>query len=62
VTRRSASDPRIRWAAGPTNKQIAGRLYLSHRTVGAHLHRAFGKLGVTTRVALRDALAAIHPE
>jgi DNA-binding CsgD family transcriptional regulator len=49
-------------AAGLTNKQIAGRLYLSHRTVGAHLHRAFGKLGVTTQVMLRDALAAVHPE
>jgi DNA-binding CsgD family transcriptional regulator len=46
-------------AAGLTNKQIAGRLYLSHRTVGAHLHRVFGKLGITTRVALRDALAAL---
>jgi DNA-binding CsgD family transcriptional regulator len=46
-------------AAGQTNKQIAGRLYLSHHTVGAHLHRAFSKLGVTTRVTLRDALAAV---
>jgi DNA-binding CsgD family transcriptional regulator len=49
-------------ASGLTNKQIADRLYLSHRTVSAHPHRAFGKLGVTTQVVLRDALAAIHPE
>jgi len=45
-------------ASGLTNKQIAERLFLSHRTVGGHLHRAFPKLGVATRAALRDALAA----
>jgi DNA-binding CsgD family transcriptional regulator len=44
--------------AGLTNKQIGERLYLSHRTVGAHLYRAFGKLGISTRATLRDALAA----
>jgi DNA-binding CsgD family transcriptional regulator len=49
-------------AAGLTNKQIAEQLYLSHRTIGAHLHRVFRKLGVTTRAALRDALATPHPE
>jgi hypothetical protein len=46
-------------AAGLTNRQIGKRLFLSHRTVAAHLHRAFPKLGVTTRAALRDALAAL---
>ncbi|GAA1549467.1 helix-turn-helix transcriptional regulator [Kribbella lupini] len=46
-------------ASGLTNKQIAERLYLSHRTVGAHLYQIFPKLGVTTRAALRDALAAM---
>jgi DNA-binding CsgD family transcriptional regulator len=49
-------------ASGMTNKQIAERLFLSHRTVGGHLHRAFPKLGVATRAALRDALASIPPE
>ncbi|MEV8631272.1 AAA family ATPase [Streptosporangium sp. NPDC051023] len=44
-------------ASGLTNKQIAERLYLSHRTVGAHLYRIFPKLGVSTRAGLRDALA-----
>jgi DNA-binding CsgD family transcriptional regulator/tetratricopeptide (TPR) repeat protein len=44
-------------AGGLTNKQIAERLYLSHRTVGAHLHRVYRKLGISTRVALRDGLA-----
>ena len=43
-------------ATGLTNKQIGQRLYLSPRTVGAHLYRAFPKLGVTSRAALRDAL------
>ena len=38
-------------------KQIGERLYLSPRTVAAHLRQVFPKLGVTTRAALRDALA-----
>jgi DNA-binding CsgD family transcriptional regulator len=46
-------------ASGLTNKQIGERLFLSHRTVGGHLHRAFPKLGVSTRAALRDALASV---
>lgn len=45
-------------AAGLTNKQIGQRLFLSHRTVGAHLYQIFPKLGITSRAALRDALAA----
>jgi DNA-binding CsgD family transcriptional regulator len=49
-------------ASGLTNRQIAERLFLSHRTVGGHLHRAFPKLGVATRAALRDALATLPSE
>jgi DNA-binding CsgD family transcriptional regulator len=49
-------------ASGMTNKQIAERLFLSHRTVGGHLHRAFPKLGVVIRAALRDALQSLPPE
>ncbi len=45
-------------ATGMTNKQIGAQLYLSHRTVAAHLYRVFPKLAVTTRAALRDALTA----
>ena len=43
-------------ASGLTNRQIGDKLFLSHRTVGGHLHRIFPKLGIVTRAALRDAL------
>jgi DNA-binding CsgD family transcriptional regulator len=43
-------------AAGQSNKQIAANLYLSPRTIGAHLYRIFPKLGITSRAALGQAL------
>lgn len=49
-------------ASGMTNKQIGERLFLSHRTVAAHLHRIFPKLGITSRVILGEALTALPPQ
>jgi DNA-binding CsgD family transcriptional regulator len=44
-------------ASGLSNKEIGARLFLSPRTVGAHLYRVFPKLGISSRASLRDALA-----
>jgi DNA-binding CsgD family transcriptional regulator len=47
---------------GLSNKEIGARLYLSHRTVGYHLHRIFSKTGITSRSGLRPIVAsAVHP-
>ncbi|GGN58028.1 LuxR family transcriptional regulator [Streptomyces albiflavescens] len=43
-------------ASGLSNKEIGARLFLSPRTVGAHLYRVFPKLGIASRASLRDAL------
>jgi len=40
-------------ATGLSNREIGERLYLSHRTVGYHLHKIFRKLGVANRAQLR---------
>ena len=47
-------------AKGLPNKEIATQLFLSPRTVGAHLYRLFPKLGVTSRAGLHDALGALE--
>jgi len=39
-------------AAGLSNKQVAERLFISRRTVDAHLEHIFGKLGIASRVML----------
>jgi predicted ATPase/DNA-binding CsgD family transcriptional regulator len=39
-------------AEGLTNRQVAGRMFVSHHTVHAHLGRIFRKLAVSSRVEL----------
>ena len=48
-------------ASGLSNREIADRLFLSHRTVGAHLYRLFPKLGIASRSELPEALATLEP-
>jgi DNA-binding CsgD family transcriptional regulator len=45
-------------AQGLSNKVIAARLYLSHRTVGYHLQRVFSKTGIVSRSGLGSMLSA----
>ncbi|MFI7134348.1 AAA family ATPase [Nonomuraea sp. NPDC050153] len=49
-------------ASGLSNKEIGERMFLSSRTVSAHLYRIFPKLGITSRAALRDALEGVTPD
>lgn len=48
-------------ARGLTNRQIAERLFLSHRTVGTYLYQVFPKLGVSSRAQLSSVLAHDGP-
>jgi DNA-binding NarL/FixJ family response regulator len=45
-------------AEGLSNREIGQQLYMSHRTVGAHLYRIFPKLGITSRSQLHAAISA----
>ncbi len=49
-------------ADGHTNKQAAASLFLSTKTIEAHLHRTYRKLGISTRSELAPLLATRTPE
>jgi DNA-binding NarL/FixJ family response regulator len=44
-------------ATGQTNRQVAQRLFVTQKTVEAHLACAFRKLGIASRAQLSGALA-----
>jgi DNA-binding CsgD family transcriptional regulator len=49
-------------AEGATNRSVAERLYITPRTVKAHLHNAFAKLGIHSRAELSQLMRGInHP-
>lgn len=48
-------------ADGLSSREVAERLSVSVRTVDNHLHRAYGKLGITRRAELSGALHAPGP-
>jgi DNA-binding CsgD family transcriptional regulator len=45
-------------AAGLSNKEAAARLFLSVKTIEAHLHRAYRKLGISSRSELGPLLGS----
>lgn len=47
-------------AGGASNRDIGAQLFLSPRTVGYHLYKAFPKLGITSRAQLA-AIVREHP-
>jgi DNA-binding NarL/FixJ family response regulator len=44
-------------STGSTNREVAAQLFLSEKTIEAHLGRIFRKLGIRSRTALAAALA-----
>ena len=49
-------------ARGMSNRQIAEHLFISKRTVDAHLDHIYAKLGISSRVELLNALQLTRPK
>jgi DNA-binding CsgD family transcriptional regulator len=49
-------------AQGLSNREIAQRLYISHRTVGSHLYHIFPKLGIASRAQLQAVIGKLQSE
>jgi DNA-binding CsgD family transcriptional regulator len=47
-------------AEGGTNRSVAQRLHITPRTVKAHLHNAFAKLGINSRAELSELMRGIN--
>jgi DNA-binding NarL/FixJ family response regulator len=47
---------------GYTNREIAGELFVSPKTVEKHLARIFAKLGISTRAGMAAALNRRHTD
>ena len=45
-------------ARGATNRQVAGALFLSVKTIEAHLHTIYAKLGMRSRTQLAVLVAS----
>jgi DNA-binding NarL/FixJ family response regulator len=61
ITRSGAVRCAIRHRPGPTNREIAQTLYVTTRTVEAHLTSAYRKLGIDSRSKLAAALDDATP-
>jgi DNA-binding NarL/FixJ family response regulator len=48
-------------AQGLSNRDIAQRLFISHRTVGAHLYHIYPKLEVASRAQLQTVIGNLTP-
>ncbi|HZG91274.1 MAG TPA: helix-turn-helix transcriptional regulator, partial [Pseudonocardia sp.] len=52
----------VELAGGLTNREIAGRLFISEKTVGVHVSRIYTKIGVHSRVQASAVLLRARPE